>query len=891
MVEADIATTQLTFMNRAAEILLGYTQADIADGVQGPRILAPEYRDFVLNTIAAHLRDRIDPEFGYTRSDSEEMHEIEMLRKDGSRFHSEVMGSYVLDDAGIPVRARFMFRDISERRRIHQALAESEARYRDLVENAGDFMCTVDEKGRITSVNVRGERLTGYSREELLDKSLRELIVPSSAPRGAELRRIKESGESDVTSYEAEIKTKSGRIVPIEVSTRLIGPPGGPYRGFHAVGRDISLRRREAKLLAGQGEVLEMIALARPLADTLTALCNLVESLADRTVCSLLSLHPSTRTLHHLAGASLPTEYIDLIEGTAIGASAGSCGAAAERKAPVVAADIANDPLWADWRQAALRHGLRACWSTPILSATGEVLATFAIYYLDARQPDAAHAGLVDVATALAKLAIEREAAADALQQAEINFRRLFHDNPHATWVFDHETGELVEVNEAAVAQYGYSREEMLDLQSEDFDDLEPSEEVLPAIFLQADHRPHRRRDGTRIWVRIRSHEIDFNGRHAQIVVAEDITRERDALSARLLAETRLRTVAANAPLVLFAVDGHGLVTLLEGRMLGALGLPADSVGRPASNLFAESPAVVGAIDHALAGNEFVETVDIAGRVFEVRCSPIAAGKPGKGVIGLALDVTDRRNAEAALLEAQKRESLGVLAGGIAHDFNNLLTTILGNLYLVAGELAPDSPSRQSLDDAATAARRGADLVARLLDYARPAVDRVARVSLNGLIAETVGLVRPVLGPTIRVEVEGAAGQDTIVGNYGALQQVIINLLVNARDAMPSGGLISIRRRIMVVGPRRARWLARLPAGRYHVIEVADTGSGVPAESASRIFDPFFTTKEVGKGTGLGLPTALAAAQAHGGWLALTPGSSGGAAFQLLLPVPPRAAR
>jgi PAS domain S-box-containing protein len=256
-------------------------------------------------------------------------------------------------------------------------------------------------------------------------------------------------------------------------------------------------------------------------------------------------------------------------------------------------------------------------------------------------------------------------------------------------------------------------------------------------------------------------------------------------------------------------------------------------------------------------------------------------------IIGSARDATDRRKAELALLQAQKLESLGVLAGGIAHDFNNLLTTILGNLFLVRSELPPESPLRAYLDDAAVASERGADVVRRLLSFSRPGIAARERVSLSRLFTETASLVRRTLTPAIELVVRSEPGNDVVLGEFSALQQVLLNLLLNARDAMPEGGRVTVFRATRTVAGEPL-WAQRgLLPGTYHEITVVDTGIGMPRELLTRIFDPFFTTKGIGKGTGLGLSTALSIVRAHGGWLEAESEEGDGSTFRILLPVAP----
>ncbi|PFG73435.1 PAS domain S-box protein [Tepidiforma thermophila] len=266
-------------------------------------------------------------------------------------------------------------------------------------------------------------------------------------------------------------------------------------------------------------------------------------------------------------------------------------------------------------------------------------------------------------------------------------------------------------------------------------------------------------------------------------------------------------------------------------------------------------------------------------------------GRPLRAV-GSFLNITRRKEAELErerlellVRQAQKLESLGVLAGGVAHDFNNLLTAVLGNLYLLRQAAPADPALRELIDDAAHAAERGAGLVRRLLAFGRPDIAQDEVVDLDELIAESAALARPMVEPQVKLVIRGGPGKARVKGSASALEQVLVNLFVNARDAMPEGGTITVTRTTAELGSRR-RWAPpELPRGRYHVIAVRDTGTGMPPEVLEKIFDPFFTTKPVGRGSGLGLPTALAIARAHGGWLSAESTPGRGSIFRLLLPV------
>jgi len=373
---------------------------------------------------------------------------------------------------------------------------------------------------------------------------------------------------------------------------------------------------------------------------------------------------------------------------------------------------------------------------------------------------------------------------------------------------------------------------------------------------------------------------------------------------ARRQAEQRLELAMRGAELALWEWDvqrGGLLATFPEGGShgfeIGSLGTtlewwmeyvhPDDRAamgGAFAMHALGETPSIE--VEHrVLNGHGEYRWMLTRGMVVERD----ASNRPVRGA-GTFLDITDRRrieaeraNLEIQMRQSQKLESLGVFAGGIAHDFNNLLTAVLGNLYLLRKEVS--GPQAELLNEAQHAAERGAELVRRLLTYARPEVEDSELVHLTPLLAETTSLARSMLTPQTTLVVRRGPTDDAVRGSWTSLQQVLLNLMMNARDAMPDGGTLTVTRRLVNVGPRH-RWAApELPRGRYHMISIADTGHGMSQEVLDRIFDPFYTTKGVGKGSGLGLSTALGIARAHGGWLSVETSMGMGSTFRLLLPV------
>jgi two-component system cell cycle sensor histidine kinase/response regulator CckA len=259
--------------------------------------------------------------------------------------------------------------------------------------------------------------------------------------------------------------------------------------------------------------------------------------------------------------------------------------------------------------------------------------------------------------------------------------------------------------------------------------------------------------------------------------------------------------------------------------------------------------------------------------------------------VGNYQDVTDKIRAEAALREseerlrqAQKMESIGQLAGGVAHDFNNLLTVIQGHtsLLLASGQL--HGINLDSAQQIAHAAGRAGDLTRQLLTFSRNQAMELQVVDLNRIVREMSRMLQRVLGETIQLEAHCCAQPTPVKADAGMMEQVLMNLAVNARDAMPHGGRLTLTTAHHVVTPNEARQTADATPGSYVQLRVRDTGTGIAPEHLPRIFDPFFTTKEAGKGTGLGLATVYGIVKQHGGWVRVHSRLGEGSEFEILLP-------
>lgn len=318
----------------------------------------------------------------------------------------------------------------------NDALKRSEEKYRDLINASPDAVCAIDADGKCTLINPAGIELAGRPENELVGSFITDTYLPEDVHLFRDrVEKLKTLGS---LRFERKFLRRSGEIVPVEVSLSTLRD--GHYQ---AIIRDVSQRKRREALLAGENRVLEMVARGDSLADILNSLCLLVEEQSPGVFASILLMDPNGKQLRHGAAPNLPPTYTESIDGLVIGPSVGSCGTAAYRGQQVIVSDIATDPLWSDFRDLALKHSLRACWSTPITSSEGKVIGTFAMYYGDARNPSALEQETIKHITHLAGIAIQRTFAEQARRQSEAYLAEAQRLSHTGSWAWAPATGEI----------------------------------------------------------------------------------------------------------------------------------------------------------------------------------------------------------------------------------------------------------------------------------------------------------------------------------------------------------------------------------------------------------------------------------------------------------------
>ncbi len=398
-----------------------------------------------------------------------------------------------------------------------------------------------------------------------------------------------------------------------------------------------------------------------------------------------------------------------------------------------------------------------------------------------------------------------------------------------------------------------------------------------------------QRKDGSRFHVELIVSAVELQGKRQTLGFFRDI-------SERMQAEERLRLykrLFTNVGEGIVIANCEGVIQEVNPAFVRMTGYPeSECVGQSLSLFRLDSAASVPlseilrrVADGGYAGEANYRRRD--GTQFPV-LNRFDAIRDDRGalthILVLCMDLTERKSLEAQLLQAQKMESIGTLAGGIAHDFNNLLTGILGYSSFLLTSLPADAPGRAEIQAIEKTALRAADLTKRLLAFSRKAPVHFQALNLNELVRDTVHFLRRSIPKEIEVEVHCDPHLATVQADIGQMQQVLLNLCVNARDAMPDGGKLVIETLNVDLRVNSVHPSARGRTGRFVVLSVTDTGVGIPREEADRIFEPFYTTKEVGKGTGLGLAMVYGIVESHRGWVEVFSEVGVGTTFKVFLP-------
>ncbi|MES2521554.1 MAG: PAS domain S-box protein [Gemmatimonadota bacterium] len=663
----------------------------------------------------------------------------------------------------------------------------------------------------------------------------------------------------------------------------------------------------------GQQLLLELIARGAPLGMVLERLASEIEAQFPDTLCSILLLDEQAR-LWSAAGPNIPQAFIDACNGASIGPMAGSCGTAAYSKEVVVTQDIATDPRWESWREVALREGLAACWSTPILGTDSNVLGTFALYLRTPGEPTERQLRFAADAAHIASIAIDRSRVESIVRASEARLREITEsiDEMFYVDVLDKSRSHISGyVSPAFERIWRRTREELaVDpdawMTSIHEDDIARVRAAIAAreggARYEVEYRIVRP-DGELRWIHDRSIAVRDNEGHITrfIGVVNDITDRKLAELARAESEMRLARIIDSALDAIITVNDAGLIVLFNAAAERVFRTTAaDAMGKPL-DLYLPDP---GRSSGTAGVHRFLQPDDgkggpnalvVQGRRADGDRFPLEASVSRTEVAGRRMltvilrDVTERQQLELQFRQSQKMEAMGRLAGGIAHDFNNLLTAIRASAELLL-EALPPGVQHDDAQEIRLAADRAAALTRQLLAFSRKQVLRTSILDLNRVVDNIETLLRRVLSDGVKIEVHKHADPAWILADAGQLEQILVNLAVNARDALTEGGTITIETMVRpgkLLPPYMELHPELREAEQVVVLLVRDNGSGMDEDVRTRAFEPFFTTKEPGRGSGLGLATVYGIVDQSGGSTGIESSKQHGTTVWIALPYAP----
>jgi PAS domain S-box-containing protein len=749
-----------------------------------------------------------------------------------------------------------------QRRRIETELIRREKYFRALTENALDILTLLDREGRFIHNSPSVKRVLGYEPEELAGQSAFALIHPE------DLARVLQGFDHGMRNPD--------RTVTLEFRFRH---RDGSWRYLEAVGQS----RLDDPQIAG------VVVNSRDVSDRKQAEAGLRDS--EQQYRLVFHGNPTPmwvfdhETLAFLEVNNAALEHYGYTREEFLAMTLADIRAPEEMPAMIeylhqlLAAQKPPRPGWAGVWQHRKKDGtlidVEIRW-TPI-SFRGRP----------------ASLSMVNDIT-------ERKRAEQELRDSEQRFRDLFEGSPDAIFVEDSH-GTVLDINPAACRLHGLRREELVGKNVSDLVPPQVREEVtrdfqaLVEGRLQQIEGVSRTHDGRVVAVEVRASRVNYAGKLAVLLHVRDITDRKLAEAALRSSELLFHSVWENSVDGMRLMDENGTIVAVNEAFCKLVGLRRDELeGKPFTVIFAESeePGQMlvefrrrfreRVIEKQIARrlklhNGTVVTLEDTNSLVELRGQPPL-------LLGQFRDLTAQEWLEEQLRQSQKMEAIGQLAGGVAHDFNNLLTVIHGHasLLLAGGSLA--GGSARSAQQIGRAAERAAGLTRQLLAFSRRQVMQPRSLDMKEVVGNMTSMLGRILGEDIALQLHCSPHPAMVQADAGMLEQVLLNLAINSRDAMPKGGVLAIRISTLEVDARELAEHSEARVGRFVCLSVTDTGCGIPPQNLRRIFEPFFTTKEVGKGTGLGLATVYGIVKQHQGWVEVQSEVGKGTAFKVFLP-------
>ena len=803
----------------------------------------------------------------------------------------------VKDTAGRVERLVGTMRDITEGKLTGLQLRESEERFRLLSQVTTDAVWDWDLNTGALWWNEGYETLFGYPRAEVdpTIKSWTDFIHPEDYRRVMDDVQKVIKGGGTGWSDEYRFRKKDGNYIPVSDRGRVIRDNAG----------------RPVRMVGGMTDLTERKLVEEEIRHNTETLAAIVEALQEISTLD----QPLPELMRMIAGRAQALTgadggVVDLIDGDdmvcrAVSGTASDkadlrlpiCGSltglAAQTGAALLSEDTETDERVN--REACRRAGVRSMIVAPLRDATRVIGALKAM----SGRPRAftwRDVGNLQILAESLGAVIQRQAATERLSESEERFRKLLKSVPTVAIQGYATDGTVQYWNDASERFYGYTRDEAL---GRNLLDLiippEMRDGVRAALQGVAEGRdiPHSelelmRKDGSRITVFSSHAVVRREGRPAELFCIDIDLSERKLAEQRVAEQAALLDKANDAILVRDLQHRILYWNRAAERLYGWTA--AEAVGRSVQELlYGISSAFLDATKEVLAKGEWTGEIDQFakdGRTITVEGSWTLvrdeAGRP-KSILAINSDVTERKQLQRQFLRAQRMESIGTLAGGIAHDLNNLLAPIVMGAGLLQRQELSET-GREVLRNIERSARRSTELVKQVLSFARGVEGERIPLQLGHIVREVSHIIASTFPRNVAFEANLPPDLWLVLGDATQLNQVLLNLCVNARDAMPDGGRLALRAANRRIDAQYAATDRTVPAGDYVLVEVADTGCGMSREVQDRIFEPFFTTKDLGKGTGLGLSTVLGIVRSHGGAVTAQSEPGRGSTFRIWLP-------
>ncbi len=692
-------------------------------------------------------------------------------------------------------------------------------RFALLTSIASDWWWEVDADLRLTFLSERFTEIFGLAVDDAIGKLRTEIArsdydSPSWKSHLEDLRQRR-----PFRGFETTVVDAAGVSRPITLSGTPVFGAHGTFEGYLGVGHDLTELRRREKEAAGHAQNLEAILNSIDqgvvlLDETLTIVAY------NSRLAELIEMDPQ----HNMRGRSFESVIRELAERGEYDQEAVDAAVAMRMRVTRSRIPFAMERKRADGRVLAATY-------SPMPSG-GSVLT-----YTDVTE------------------ARHREAK---LAESEERFRNLFEHAPLPKWVYHAKTLQFLEVNEAAIAKYGYSRAEFLSMNLRDIrppEDIPKVEEWMkrPVHLRQhaVDFR-HRCKDGSLRDVEVFLREIEFGGQPGRLAVIIDVTSRKEA-------ERRVQRIFETSQEVIFVTDGYGKFLQVSPSTLKTLGYtPEEMVGRNGED-FILPDDLEPTRKEMVAARHGKITTNFPCRYRHKNGSVVPLVWTGvwsesdRSHFFMGRDMSEYERSQAQLRQAQKMEAVGQLTGGVAHDFNNILMVIMARAEALEEEEKLEPGVIADIQAIRGATERAASLTRQLLAFSRKQPLRPQMTNINDLVGMTSKLLGRTLGENIQLEYMLADDLCTVEVDRGQIEAALVNLCINARDAMPDGGHLTIETGNVSLDEDYAANHHDVAAGDYAMLAVTDSGSGIAPDALEKVFEPFFTTKPMGKGTGLGL--------------------------------------